>query len=65
MNCIIKKIPTNILNSKDFQCKISQHKIIFLNCNKEFFNMDLPSYVNTHLIIKMVNWKFLYWILKK
>merc|ERR1711920_753374 len=44
MNSIIKKIPTDILNSKNFECKIYQHKIIFLNSNKEFFNMVLPPY---------------------
>lgn len=50
MNYIIKeKIPINILNSKDFQCKISQNKIIFLYLNKESTKIILPLYTKASL----------------
>ena len=41
---IKEKIPTNILNSENFECKISQDKIIFLNFNKESAQIPLPFY---------------------
>jgi len=59
---IKEKIPTNILNSENFKCKISQNKIIFLNSNKKSAQIPLPSYTkallnkeNSEIIISLLD----------